>query len=97
VHDDRVDVMGCVTEPRPQTVVFFITHVIHEHREIWLNGIGGEKAPDSPTRALWQSYQQSSSSKAGGLAKEMIFFPYKVSLSYFEGFFKMPKNLTTWG
>jgi hypothetical protein len=30
------------------------------------------------------------------LEKEMMYFPYEVSLSYFEGFFNMPYKLTTW-
>jgi hypothetical protein len=33
------------------------------------------KTPDLSTRAFWQYYQQSSSSKAGGLVKEMMNFP----------------------
>jgi hypothetical protein len=42
-----------VSELRPPTGLYFIPHIIYEHGEPWW------KTPDSSTRALWQSYQQS--------------------------------------
>jgi hypothetical protein len=49
-----------------------------------------ENSPDSSTRALWQSYQQLSSSKAvrTGEGKDE-FLPYEESVSYFDEFFNM--------
>jgi hypothetical protein len=37
-----------------------------------------------------------SSSKSGELAKKMINLANEISLSYLEGFFNVPQNLTTW-
>jgi hypothetical protein len=42
--------------------------VIYEHEEPWWNDINGG-TPDLFARALWQSCQQSASSKAGGTGK----------------------------
>jgi hypothetical protein len=47
--------------------------VIHEHGEPWWYDIDREKT-DSSTRVFWQSYQQSPSSNAGELTKEIINF-----------------------
>jgi hypothetical protein len=41
---------------------------IYEHGEPWWNDIDG-KIPDSYTKAVWQSDQQSSSREAGGTGK----------------------------
>jgi hypothetical protein len=43
--------------------------------------LAGE-TPDSSTRALWQAYQQSFSSKSGGTGqRKSCIWPYEVSLS----------------
>jgi hypothetical protein len=56
------------------------------------------KTPESSTRALWQSCQQSHLIEhREELAKYMPNLASRISLSYFKGFFNMPKNLRTWG
>jgi hypothetical protein len=51
------------------------------------------KTPDSSSRALWQSYQQSSSSKAGGTGEgNYEFCLAKYVCSYLEGLFNMVKS-----
>jgi hypothetical protein len=47
--------------------------------------------PDSSTRALWQSYEQSSSTKASQTGEENDAFWLRTCLcSYFEDFFNIP-------
>jgi hypothetical protein len=50
-----------------------------------------KKSPDSSNRDLWQDYQQSHLvAKRVELAKELIYFAFQVSLSYFKEFINVP-------
>jgi hypothetical protein len=64
--------------------------VICEHGEPWWNDVDRGKLMIFYTRALWQSYQQSSSSKAVETGEgNDAFLLYEISVSYFERFFNM--------
>jgi hypothetical protein len=52
--------------------LLFNPQVIHEYGEPLWNNIESTGKTDSPTRALWQSYQQSSGSKQVKQAKGMM-------------------------
>jgi hypothetical protein len=68
--------------------------VIYEHGEPWWNHIyRGKLLILSPE--LWQCYQLGHLvAKQEELAKEIVALAYEIYLSYFEGFFNMPENLT---
>jgi hypothetical protein len=68
--------------------ILFTLLVIHGHGELWWNDTNGIIS-DSSTRALWQSYQQSSSSRAGETSKGDNECSIQNILSYFVGFFNM--------
>jgi hypothetical protein len=49
------------------------------------------KTPDSSTRTLWQSYQQSHVvAEQDELVMEIMNLAYEIFISYFNGFFNMP-------
>jgi hypothetical protein len=58
-----------VSELRPLTGLLFIPQVIYEHGELRWNDID-RGDPDSSTRALWQSHQQSHLVASGGTGEE---------------------------
>jgi hypothetical protein len=62
-----------VSELRPPTGLLFVPQMVYEHGEPWWNAINGGETPDSSTRALWHSHQQSHVvAKQEGLAKEVM-------------------------
>jgi hypothetical protein len=76
-----------ISELLPPKGLLFIPKVMYKHGEPWLNDTDkGKKTPDSSTRALWQSYHQSSTSKAEGNEFGLI----RYLCSYFERIFNMP-------
>jgi hypothetical protein len=78
------------SEIRPTKDLLSIPQVIYGHCEPRRNDIERE-IPDSSTRDLWQSYQQSSSSKAEETGEGNDTFGLtKYLCSYIERFFDMP-------
>jgi hypothetical protein len=61
-----------VSELLPPTGLLIITKVLYEHGQPRWNDVDREKTTDSSTRALSQSYQQSSGSKQEERANGMM-------------------------
>jgi hypothetical protein len=74
----------CVLELWPPAGLLFITQVLCEHGEPWWWWRQPGKTPDSSTRALWQSYQQSHLVKSvrNGRRSENFVYLY---LKYLKG------------
>jgi hypothetical protein len=73
-----------VTELRPQAGLLFIPQVICEHGEPWWWWCRLGIAPDSSTRALWQSYQQRHLGQGGGMDEGVRILPFQY-LRYLKG------------
>jgi hypothetical protein len=74
-----------VSELRPPTGLFFIPRVICEHGEPWWWWCRLGITPDSPTRVLWQSYQQRHLGRLGGMDEGVRILPAQY-LTYLKGF-----------
>jgi hypothetical protein len=89
---------GYVSELMSPTGLLFIVHPSGDTwaRRTMVKYYRQRIYPYSSTRTLWQSYKQSSSSKAGRTGEENWFGFPKYLCSYYEMSFNMRKNLT-WG
>jgi hypothetical protein len=88
--DDHVNEVILRLELQPPIRLLFIPQVIYEHKEPWWNDIY-RRTPLILQLELWQSYQQTSSTKASGTGKgndEFILMKYLCS--YFKEICNMP-------